>query len=143
MGLLVLVAVVGYAIFDWQRRIKERVLKSRVVRDFGGGRRVLYGREDQIVRAAYDYPMQAGGVRMLNATLIALDERYGERVVYKYGQHDSAIIGIHSSLFCADALTDIADLVEREWIINGVKIKVAATFFTWTKEGGKQPWKRD
>jgi DNA polymerase I-like protein with 3'-5' exonuclease and polymerase domains len=130
------------AIFDWQRRTKERVLKTRVVRDFGGGRRVLFGQPDQIVRAAYDYPMQAGGVRMLNATLISLDERWGQSVVYKYGQHDSAIVGVHASLFCRDTLEEIADLVEREWVINGVGIRVKATFFTWTREGGKQAWLR-
>lgn len=103
---------------------------------------MLHASGKEIVRAAFDYPMQAGGAEMFNETVIALKEKYGDLIRFVYGMHDSQWWAIHESIWNEQTKVEIADIVEREWLINGQKVRIKGTFYQRPTKEDKQKWKR-
>lgn len=128
------------ALAAWRAKQKERCLRLKQARDFMGGRRVFHGMGDDLVRAAYDFPMQAGGVRMFNQTLLEIYRQFPGVVQFKYQQHDSAWLAIRRDVWGEEIRRKIASIVTREWDINGTPTVIPATFYTWEHGSKKQPW---
>lgn len=125
------------ALAAWRRRIESETLRTKCVRSFVGRRRMLHGQGKPIIRAAYDYPMQAGGVEMYNLTIIAIVQKFGSKVQFKYGMHDSQAWGIHRPIFHMDTFLGIREIVERKWTINGEDIIIPGSFYTRDGAGDK------
>lgn len=130
------------ALAAWRRRTEAETLRTKCVRDFAGRRRMLHESGKAIVRAAFDYPMQAGGAEMLNITIHDV-ERWGAGKVLLVGNqmHDSVAFAVHRSIWTEETRVRLADFAEREWNINGTKVRIKGTFYT--KDGKeKKEWQR-
>lgn len=130
------------ALAAWRIAQRDRALRTRKAEDFLGGRRVFSSTGDELVRAAYDFPMQAGGVRMFNRTLLAVTRGFPGKVQFVYQQHDSMVLAVHESIWTEETRVTLARIATREWNIRGVPLVIPATFYIWEPgEPEKKPWK--
>jgi hypothetical protein len=129
------------ALAHWRQRQRDLALRTHHARDFLGARRVFHGQGEDVVRAAYDFPMQAGGVRMFNRTILAFYRQWPGAVQFKYQQHDSFVVAFHEEVFTEATRHAAAALVQRSWVIEGRPVSIPATFAVWYPgDPKKRPW---
>ncbi len=115
------------ALARWRLKIEKQVQEKHYVKTFTGRTRRLHASGREAIRAAYDYPMQAGGADMFNSTVNAIVETFGDDVRFYWGMHDSQYWGVREEKW-DEIVPRMKEIVEREWNISGVRIRIPADF---------------
>lgn len=80
-----------------QARIAEEVMRTRMLRTPLGRVRHFLGKKDNIIRAAYNFPIQGTAADIINTALIALDNCMPEPDGINLQIHDSLLFEIRES----------------------------------------------
>lgn len=111
----------------YRRRIREEALKTRTIRTFLGRRRKLSGEPEDIIREAFNHPMQGGVADVFNLTLIRIREALHPRAKWVVGCHDSQTWSCLASDY-DECKSVIQSIILQPWSVYGVSVVLPATF---------------
>lgn len=111
----------------YRRRIREEALRTRTIRTFLGRRRKLSGEPEDIIREAFNHPMQGGVADIFNLTLIRIRESLDPKVKWVVGCHDSQTWACleQDYTYCRSVIQEI---ILQPWSVYGVSVVLPATF---------------
>lgn len=78
----------------WKAETEREVLKTRVLTNFGGRRRIFLGPAKDIVREALDYGPQSGAAEVMNRATVLVHSK-----LRKLGMRTKLVLQIHDALY--------------------------------------------
>lgn len=111
----------------YRNRIREEALRTRTIRTFNGRRRKLNGEPEDIVREAFNHPMQGGVADIFNLTLIRIYEELAGGVRWVSGMHDAQTWACREEQY-EQCKAQISEIIHRPWNVYGVQVIFPASF---------------
>jgi len=105
---------------EFHRQIKKAA-KGRRIRSWAGRLRVLMHTGEKAEREACNHVMQAGGVDILNETVIEVCQTWSYVRLF-YTRHDSFFFEIPTAMFTPELAQSIRAMAERPRMINGQSV---------------------
>jgi uracil-DNA glycosylase family 4 len=120
----------------WFGRIMREGERTRIVRSWGGGRRVFYwadGFSKMPLNEIRNYPLQAGGADLYNLVIVEISEAINW-VKFMFGMHDSQKWASPKERW-EEAYSIIRPIVEKPRLIGGRMIPFPASFHMIDDQG--------
>ncbi len=124
---------------NFHREIKK-LAKGKRIRSWAGRLRVCLGTGESVEREMCNHKMQAGGVDILNHTIIEVCEKYPFVKLF-YTRHDSFFFEIPAAMFTPELAADIKRIAEQPRPINGQMIPFPGTWKTMDANGKVEKYK--
>lgn len=133
------------ALVAWKRRVWEECKRTRSARTFLGHRRMLFGDPDSMAREGLNHMVQGAVAGVMDLTLIALVHpelgAFAPHARLAYQAHDGAKVVFPDSMPPAEVFPRMREIVEREWEIEGSRVKFTGSWEIIRPDGSKEPLK--